>query len=89
MSGCGKGYQVFRDLIGDGFNVDHVVIGPAGVFAVETRSRSRPVRGSLKINFDGERVLVVGHQPAVLSPEDIKPASCHLSRFVRSSEKRM
>jgi hypothetical protein len=33
-------YQVFHDLVGDGFNVDHVLIGPAGVFTIETKTSS-------------------------------------------------
>jgi hypothetical protein len=38
-----NGYQVFHDLIGAGFNVDHVLIGPAGVFTVETKTWSKPI----------------------------------------------
>jgi hypothetical protein len=35
-----SGYSVFHDVPGDGpFNVDHVVAGPAGVFAIETKGR--------------------------------------------------
>ncbi|MEE4639716.1 MAG: nuclease-related domain-containing protein, partial [Wenzhouxiangella sp.] len=39
------GYQVFHDLIGDGFNLDHVIIGPAGVFTIETKTWSKPATG--------------------------------------------
>lgn len=36
------GYHVFHDLPAtDRFNIDHVVVGPAGVFAVETKMRSK------------------------------------------------
>jgi hypothetical protein len=47
------GYRVFHDVPVEerGFSVDHVVIGPAGVFAVETEGRARPRRGA---NDDGE-----------------------------------
>jgi hypothetical protein len=34
------GYHAFHDLVGDGYNIDHVVVGPAGVFAIETKFRS-------------------------------------------------
>ena len=57
-----RGYQVFHDVIGDGFNVDHVLIGPAGVLTVETKTRSKPQRGA-RISFDGERILVAGFEP--------------------------
>jgi hypothetical protein len=29
-----RGYRVFHDVVGDGFNVDHVRIGPARSFDV-------------------------------------------------------
>lgn len=37
-----EGYWVFHDLTFEGCNVDHVVVGRGGVFAVETKSRPRP-----------------------------------------------
>ncbi len=148
------GYQVFHDVIGEGFNIDHVVIGPAGVFSLETKTFSKPRRGESKIQFDGAKILVNGfspdrdpviqakaqaawlrellsesagkkyqvrpvvlfpgwfvqrskpstkelwvlnpkafpefldHEPSILSDSDIKLASFHLSRFIRSSNRR-
>ncbi|MEO7368630.1 MAG: nuclease-related domain-containing protein [Gemmatimonadaceae bacterium] len=34
------GYRAFHDIVRDGFNIDHVLVGPAGVFAIETKFRS-------------------------------------------------
>lgn len=50
------GYQVFHDLVGDGFNLDHVLIGPAGVFTIETKTYSKPAKGKAELTFDGERI---------------------------------
>ena len=58
-SGC----EILHDLIGQDFNVDHVVIGPAGVFTIETKTWSKPARGEARIRFDGERLLVGDRQP--------------------------
>ena len=58
-----QGYRVFHDVIGDGFNLDHVLIGPAGVFTVETKMHSKPPRGNPLIVFDGEKILVDGFEP--------------------------
>lgn len=58
-----NGYQVFHDVIGQGFNLDHVLIGPAGVFTIETKTLSKPVTGEARIKFDGERFLVNGFEP--------------------------
>jgi hypothetical protein len=57
------GYDVFHDIRGDGFNVDHALIGPGGVFAIETKSRSKPAHGRAEITYDGARVLVDGFEP--------------------------
>lgn len=35
------GYYVYHDFPADQFNIDHIVIGPKGVMAVETRTRSK------------------------------------------------
>ncbi len=55
-----QGFQVFHDLLGDGFNIDHVLVGTKGVFTVETKTWSKPVRGESKIIFDGEQVQLPG-----------------------------
>jgi hypothetical protein len=57
-----RGYRVFHDVIGDGFNVDHVLIGPAGVFTVETKTHSKP-NGDARVTFDGETVRIDGFEP--------------------------
>jgi hypothetical protein len=148
-----NGYLIFHDLVGNGFNIDHAIIGPAGIFTVETKTWSKPVRGEPRIKFDGETLTAagreperdpvvqaraqaawltsllaestgrtlnvfpvvvfpgwfieqnegslrsiwvlepkalpkfLGRQPQRLKPEDIKLASFHLSRFIRSNER--
>jgi hypothetical protein len=39
-----QGAAVFHDLAGEHFNVDHVVVAAAGVFAVETKGYRKPIR---------------------------------------------
>lgn len=58
-----RGYAVFHDLVGEGFNVDHVIIGPGGVFTIETKTWSKPAKGSPKITFNGETLLAAGREP--------------------------
>jgi hypothetical protein len=52
------GYVAFHDLPGDGkWNIDHVVVGPAGVFVLETKARPRrkatPVHPEVVADFAG------------------------------------
>ena len=35
------GYQVFHDVQADGFNIDHLVVGRNGAFAIETKGRHK------------------------------------------------
>jgi len=56
-----EGYEVFHDLIGEGFNVDHVIICPAGVFTIETKTWSKPAKVQPKIVFDGKSLTLPSH----------------------------
>lgn len=58
-----QGFQVFHDVIGSSFNVDHVIIGPAGIFTIETKTFSKRPGPDAKVVFDGERLLVDGFEP--------------------------
>lgn len=58
-----RGYRVFHDVIGNGFNIDHVLIGPGGVFTVETKTISKPMKGQCEITYDGEKIAVNGITP--------------------------
>lgn len=53
-----EGAAVFHDLPAEKFNIDHVVIAPQGVFAVETKGHAKPNRrggvADAKVVFDGK-----------------------------------
>lgn len=36
------GFHVFHDIHFGNYNIDHVIVGPAGVYAVETKTRRKP-----------------------------------------------
>lgn len=58
--------RVFHDVPADRFNIDHVVIGSAGVFAVETKARAKRPRGSgsqgATVTYDGSVLHFPGWQ---------------------------
>ncbi|AHV34681.1 nuclease [Aeromonas hydrophila YL17] len=41
-------YRVYHDIPFDGFNIDHLIICPNGVFVIETKGRSKPINNGEK-----------------------------------------
>src|SRR5207244_12405388 len=62
-----KDYVTFDDLLLEGVNIDHVVVGPGGVFAIETKTYSVFGNGIAGIAANGEVELSckVTHKDAV------------------------
>lgn len=48
--------RIIHDVQAGDFNIDHVVISPVGIFAIETKSRLKPPagNGSPKVKYDGK-----------------------------------
>ena len=58
-----QGAAVIHDVVGDGFNIDHVILSSKGVFVAETKTRSKPKRGSPTVSYDGKVLRVDGLTP--------------------------
>lgn len=83
-----EGYWVYHDFPADEFNIDHVLVGPAGVFAVETKGRAKPLKidGSAEreVIYDGESL----HFPHKQEQKPIKQAETQakwLSKWLTSA----
>jgi hypothetical protein len=58
------GWRIFHDVPGENgrieFNIDHVVVGPGGIFAIETKMRrkgnARPGRKDHEVFYDGSEL---------------------------------
>ncbi len=77
------GYHVFHDLCEDAWNIDHVLVGPGGVFAVETKTISKPNDHDAKVTHDGEKLLVDGFE---LDRDPLKQATAaarHVQKVLR------
>jgi len=61
-----QGYDVFHDLDGGSFNIDHVAVGPAGVFAIETKARVKQKTNDKQdywqAIFDGQQIDFAGYR---------------------------
>lgn len=56
------GGQVFHDVPAEGFNLDHVVISRHGIFAIETKTWTKPWPKAT-ILVDGTELLMAGRKP--------------------------
>lgn len=54
------GCRIFHDIQEDGYNIDHLIIAPNGIFSVETKTPSKPANGQSEVRFDGETVTLTG-----------------------------
>jgi hypothetical protein len=72
-----EGYHVYHDFPADQFYIDHIVIGPIGVMAVETRTRTKAVSRNREVDpmvtYDG-RML---HFPKYSDYQIIEGAKQH------------
>ncbi|MFW8600542.1 nuclease-related domain-containing protein [Desulfobacterota bacterium M19] len=56
-------FKVYNDFQTENFNIDHIVIGPTGVFAIETKGRSKFAKhenNNWKLEFDGQKLIFPG-----------------------------
>ena len=54
------GYEIFHDIVAGNFNIDHVVVGPSGIYAIETKTISKRGGVEEKAECDGESILIRG-----------------------------
>lgn len=57
------GYRVFHDVVRPSFNIDHLLVGPKGVFVIETKTHSKLVGRNARVQYDGREVTIDGVKP--------------------------
>ncbi len=80
-SGC----HVYHDILGDSFNVDHVVISPKGVFVIETKTFSKPSKGNSNITFDGKQIYINGREPIKDIVTQTKASASYIKKILVDS----
>ncbi|MBN1317976.1 MAG: NERD domain-containing protein [Anaerolineales bacterium] len=53
-----EGARVLHDIVGDKFNIDHVIFSVHGLFVVETKTFQKPAKGNAIIRSDNTNVYV-------------------------------
>lgn len=56
----GDNARVLHDIPCDNFNIDHVIIHEKGIYLIETKTYSKPVKGEPIITYDGKNVFMNG-----------------------------
>jgi hypothetical protein len=78
------GSYVFHDIPASGFNLDHVIISSHGVFAVETKTFSKPSPRAV-ITVESNALLVAGRRPDRNPMEQAASAARWLEDLLESS----
>lgn len=83
--------RVLHDLPADGFNIDHVVVAPRGVYAVETKSFRKPKSASdarrgpaHEVTYDGKHLSFPGFRTAAPMAQAARQAQW-LRRYLREA----
>ena len=82
------GYYVYHDFPADKFNIDHIIVGASGIFAVETKARSKPTskdrKADAKVKYDG-KFLRFPNGTDIESLEQARRQAEWLSKWLRSA----
>lgn len=71
-------YRVFHDIPFEGFNIDHLVVSPKGVFVIETKGRSKPLQNGskqFKVRVEGDALHFPRHverEPILQTQRNVK-----------------
>ena len=77
------GCRIYHDISEEKYNIDHVIIGPHGVFSIETKTPSMPSKGRPTVDFDGETVTVDGYKPDRDPVDQAKAAAYRVREILR------
>lgn len=82
------GFHSLHDVVAGKFNIDHVLIGPTGVFAIETKTLHKRGGKDEKAEFNGAEILIHG-KPLPRNPITQARANANwLQTFLRESTSR-
>ena len=78
------GGQVLHDIPGDGFNLDHVVVCTHGIYAIETKTWTKPwPKATITVSVD--QLLVAGKKPERNPMDQAAAAATWLERRLEES----
>ena len=82
------GAIVYHDIVGDKFNIDHVVLSTKGIFAIETKTFSKYSKGNPKVHYENGNLYLdgIGNKNEILV--QVKAESTWLRNMLHESSGR-
>jgi hypothetical protein len=84
-----EGFHVFHDFPETHNNIDHVAVGPTGVFAVETKGRAKPDKGrgevDAKVVYDGAALIFPDNFKETAALAQARRQAASLSKWLSSA----
>lgn len=82
-----QGWQLFHDLPMKRGNIDHVLVGPTGVYAIETKYRSKRLsqkgQQGAQAEYDGKSIRFAGGATEHLPVQQAQAVAGELSQWLR------
>jgi hypothetical protein len=82
-----SGWHIYHDIQADNFNIDHVAVGPAGIIAFETKTRSKPVKGSMNVVVDEDGLSIAGGRRSWEAVEQARMQAEWLEQLLKRTTK--
>ena len=80
-----KGATVFHDIPANGFNVDHVVIAPKGIYVIETKTYRKRDGREPTVRYDGMKLTVDGKAPSRDPVKQVQAIAAWVRAFLAES----
>lgn len=80
-----QGCKVFHDIVGEGFNIDHVVISKKGIFLIETKTYSKPEGKKSTICYNGRSLIIDGYNDNDRILNQVRAASNWLKNLIKET----
>lgn len=81
-----SGFFVFHDVPNGDANIDHVLIGPRGIYSIETKAASKPVRGECRVRIADDGVRLNGNLMSRNPLTQAKAQALWLHNFFREAQ---
>ena len=80
-----QGFRVFHDIVGNKFNIDHVVISEKGVYVIETKTYSKPSKGKPIVCHQNDQIIINGFNTGDKTITQVTAASSWLANIIKES----